>query len=84
MTGSLPPPDGAPTEGGGAAASEATGPPAAGTTGTARPIARERQAFLPSDVDPTVFDEGFLRQLERLLVMMRSPSGVGSRAAGAA
>src|SRR5256885_443799 len=25
-----------------------------------------RTAFLPSDVDPTVFDEGFLRQLERL------------------
>lgn len=42
--------------------------PAAG-----RPIARERQAFLPSDVDATVFDEAFLRQLERLLVLMRSP-----------
>ncbi|HEY6013573.1 MAG TPA: DUF58 domain-containing protein, partial [Candidatus Limnocylindrales bacterium] len=38
-----------------------------------RPVARERQAFLPSDVDPTVFDETFLRQLERLLVLMRSP-----------
>jgi len=34
---------------------------------------RERPAFLPSDVDPTVFDEGFLRQLERLKVLMRSP-----------
>jgi uncharacterized protein (DUF58 family) len=43
-------------------------PPSAG-----RPIARERQAFLPSDVDSTVFDEAFLRQLERLLVLMRSP-----------
>ena len=38
-----------------------------------RPIARQRRAFLPNDVDPTVFDEAFLRQLERLLVMMRSP-----------
>ena len=35
-----------------------------------RPI---RPAFLPSDLDPTVFDEGFLRQLERLLLLMRSP-----------
>lgn len=32
-----------------------------------------RPAFLPSDVDPTVFDEAFLRQLERLLLLMRSP-----------
>ena len=32
-----------------------------------------RQAFLPSEIDPTVFDEAFLRQLERLLVLMRSP-----------
>lgn len=32
-----------------------------------------RAAFLPSDIDPTVFDEGFLRQLERLQVMMRAP-----------
>ena len=39
------------------------GPAAAGT----------RQAFLPSEVDPTVFDEAFLRQLERLLLLMRSP-----------
>jgi uncharacterized protein (DUF58 family) len=34
---------------------------------------RGRPAFLPSDVDPTVFDETFLRQLERLLLLMRSP-----------
>jgi uncharacterized protein (DUF58 family) len=34
---------------------------------------RERPAFLPSDVDPTVFDEGFLRQLERLKVLMHAP-----------
>ena len=39
------------------------GPAAAGT----------HQAFLPSEVDPTVFDEAFLRQLERLLLLMRSP-----------
>ena len=32
-----------------------------------------RQVFLPSEVDPTVFDEAFLRQLERLLLLMRSP-----------
>jgi uncharacterized protein (DUF58 family) len=40
---------------------------------TASPAAGTRQVFLPSEVDPTVFDEAFLRQLERLLVMMRSP-----------
>ncbi len=34
---------------------------------------RERPAFLPTDVDPTVFDEGFLRQLERLQVLMKAP-----------
>ncbi len=32
-----------------------------------------RPAFLPSDVDPTVFDEAFLRQLERLLLLLRAP-----------
>jgi len=32
-----------------------------------------RQIFLPNEVDPTVFDEAFLRQLERLLLLMRSP-----------
>ena len=47
--------------------------PPGDTPAAGRPIARERQAFLPSDVDPTVFDEAFLRQLERLLVLMRSP-----------
>jgi hypothetical protein len=30
-------------------------------------------AFLPNEVDPTVFDEGFLRQLERLGVLMKQP-----------
>jgi uncharacterized protein (DUF58 family) len=34
---------------------------------------RERPAFLPSDVDPTVFDEAFLRQLERLKLLMKQP-----------
>ena len=33
----------------------------------------EKPAFLPSEVDPTVFDEGFLRQLERLLLIMKRP-----------
>jgi uncharacterized protein (DUF58 family) len=33
----------------------------------------ERPVFLPSDVDPTIFDEAFLRQLERLLLVIRSP-----------
>ena len=32
-----------------------------------------RTAFLPNDIDPTVFDEAFLRQLERLLLLLRSP-----------
>jgi len=36
-----------------------------------------RQVFLPSEVDPTVFDEAFLRQLERLLLLMRSPARGG-------
>jgi uncharacterized protein (DUF58 family) len=30
-------------------------------------------AFLPSDLDPTVFDEAFLRQLQRLGVLMKQP-----------
>jgi uncharacterized protein (DUF58 family) len=37
------------------------------------PAAGTRPAFLPNEVDPTVFDEAFLRQLERLLLLMRSP-----------
>lgn len=32
-----------------------------------------KPASLPSDLDPTVFDEGFLRQLERLLLIMKRP-----------
>ena len=37
------------------------------------PQTKARPAFLPSDIDPTVFDEAFLRQLERLLLLLRSP-----------
>jgi uncharacterized protein (DUF58 family) len=48
-----------------------TGPTNARPSGAAAPNARP--VFLPSDVDPTVFDEAFLRQLERLLVLMKSP-----------
>lgn len=52
--------------------------PLAGPSTSAGPSARPaaagtRQAFLPSEVDPTVFDEAFLRQLERLLLLMRAP-----------
>jgi uncharacterized protein (DUF58 family) len=36
-----------------------------------------RSAFLPSDIDPTVFDEGFLRQLERVQVLMHAPARGG-------
>ena len=45
-------------------------PPTGGDTGT-------RPAFLPGDLDPTVFDEAFLRQLERLLLIMRAPARGG-------
>ncbi len=31
------------------------------------------RAFLPNALDPTVFDEGFLRQLERLDLLMKQP-----------
>jgi uncharacterized protein (DUF58 family) len=48
---------------------EATAPSTA--AGTARP------AFLPSELDPTVFDEAFLRQLERLQLLMRTPARGG-------
>jgi uncharacterized protein (DUF58 family) len=32
-----------------------------------------RAVFLPAELDPTVFDEAFLRQLERLLLLVRAP-----------
>ena len=50
---------------------------AASTPGPPRPwpspaaALRLAPASLPSEVDPTVFDEAFLRQLERLLLLMR-------------
>jgi uncharacterized protein (DUF58 family) len=43
------------------------------TQSPATPPTGGRPAFLPNDLDPTVFDEAFLRQLERLLLLMRSP-----------
>jgi len=46
-----------------------SGSPAPGS----RPAGGGRRAFLPSDIDPTVFDEAFLRQLERLLLLLRGP-----------
>jgi uncharacterized protein (DUF58 family) len=36
-----------------------------------QPAGHGRRDFLPSAVDPTVFDEAFLRQLERLLLVTR-------------
>jgi uncharacterized protein (DUF58 family) len=47
-----------------------TAQPPAAPQPEARPA---RPAFLPSAVDPTVFDEGFLRQLERLQLIMKAP-----------
>ncbi len=52
-------------------AEERPAPPGSSTAAPAH--GRRRPAFLPSDVDPTVFDEAFLRQLERLKVVMRAP-----------
>jgi len=49
------------------------GPSDAAETATRPAGTGARPAFLPSEVDPTVFDEAFLRQLERLLLLMRSP-----------
>jgi uncharacterized protein (DUF58 family) len=47
--------------------------PEPGASSPAAAAAGTRAVFLPSEVDPTVFDESFLRQLERLLLLMRSP-----------
>jgi uncharacterized protein (DUF58 family) len=52
---------------------EAASTSGVGTPGGAAARSGTRQTFLPSEVDPTVFDEAFLRQLERLLLLMRSP-----------
>jgi uncharacterized protein (DUF58 family) len=52
-----------------------TGATAAGSDARSAALAERpaKPAFLPSDIDPTVFDEGFLRQLERLLLIMKRP-----------
>jgi uncharacterized protein (DUF58 family) len=39
----------------------------------AAPRSGGTKAFLPNELDPTVFDEAFLRQLERLGVLMKQP-----------
>jgi uncharacterized protein (DUF58 family) len=59
-----------PTPPTGSADERSTGAPA-GSPAPARPAGV--RAFLPNDLDPTVFDEGFLRQLERLGVLMKQP-----------
>src|SRR4029079_7902255 len=46
--------------------------PSPGTVPTAAATSN-RPVFLPGELDATVFDEAFLRQLERLLLLMRSP-----------
>jgi uncharacterized protein (DUF58 family) len=48
----------------------APAPTPTATQGRERPA---KPALLPSDIDPTVFDEGFLRQLERLQIVMKAP-----------
>jgi uncharacterized protein (DUF58 family) len=50
-----------------------TGRTGSSTAGVAPDREPRRATFLPSDVDPTVFDEAFLRQLERLQLLMKSP-----------
>ena len=55
----------------------ATAPTPPGATparGGARP---GTGALLPNDLDPTVFDEGFLRQLQRLGLLMKQPARGG-------
>ena len=59
-----------PTPPTGSADERPTGTPAAAPA-TPRPAGV--RAFLPNDLDPTVFDEAFLRQLERLGVLMKQP-----------
>jgi len=51
---------------------ETAAPPARPSAAPVAP-ARGTKAFLPNELDPTVFDEGFLRQLERLGVLMKQP-----------
>src|SRR5512142_1596355 len=49
-----------------------TEPIAAGRSPGTRP-GRATPTFLPNALDPTVFDEAFLRGLERLGLLMKSP-----------
>src|SRR6188472_3294725 len=58
-----------PPEPGAAAAAPTT--PSAAPQPASTPVGVK--AFLPNDLDPTAFDEGFLRQLERLGVLMKQP-----------
>ncbi len=52
---------------------EAASPPARPAAGTPLAHASGVKSFLPNELDPTVFDESFLRQLERLGVLMKQP-----------
>jgi uncharacterized protein (DUF58 family) len=48
--------------------------PTPGSPSGPRPAAPPRRPdLLPSELDPTVFDEAFLRQLERLKLLLRQP-----------
>jgi uncharacterized protein (DUF58 family) len=47
-------------------------PPAATSPAAAEPGRSRKPDLLPSAVDPTVFDEAFLRQLERLMLVTRT------------
>jgi uncharacterized protein (DUF58 family) len=57
---------------GGVPARPAGGSATGGAARTGSPAAA-RAEFLPSDVDSTVFDEEFLRRLERLAVLVKRP-----------
>lgn len=59
---------------GGSLAPDAVAP--AGAAASAAPR-RGTGSLLPNDLDPTVFDEGFLRQLERLGLLMKQPARGG-------
>ena len=52
---------------------ERTGLETGAATTPAVAAAGTRPVFLPNEVDPTVFDETFLRQLERLMLLMKAP-----------
>lgn len=48
-------------------------PTTSAPTGPRPAAAPSRPDLLPSELDPTVFDEAFLRQLERLKLLLRQP-----------